>query len=361
MLDRRENRGGKERGTVAKKKKVRLIDVAREANVSLATVDRTVNGREGVRNATAEKIWEIYRRLESDAEVSRPRSAWQTPLRFDFVLPPGPNTFMSMLNESIQAARSGLDRFGVQVNTHHIEGFNVPMLAEAIRTVRESSDGIVVKAIENPVIREVVNQTVDSGVPVVTLVSDLSNTRRIEYVGLDNVAAGRTAGYLMGRFASTREGPVALLAGSIALNYRDHQEREYGFRDALAEHFSGLGIVAREETHDDSVRAQSITAELLRRHPDLVGIYNIGGGSRGVGQALRESGRWRDIVFIGHELTRFARHDLIDGVMDALINQDVTHEVSEAIRVLLQHYQRHPPSPPLGRPRIEVFLRENLP
>ncbi len=344
-----------------KKQKVRLVDVAREANVSLATVDRTVNGRSGVRKDTAERIWEAYRRLEEVVDTSPARSGWHSPLRFDFVMPPGPNTFMRMLDESIIAARDGLARFGVSVELHHVEGFNVPLLADAIKRVRKGSDGIVVKALENPIVREVVNETTEMGIPVVTLVSDLTNTRRVRFVGIDNRAAGRTAGYLMGRFSGNRSGPVALLAGSIALSYRDHQEREFGFRDAVAEQFPGLDIVAREEIQDDSERAHAVTLQLLAQYPDLLGIYNIGGGARGVGQALKDAGRGDRVIFVGHELTRFSRQYLIDGTMDAVINQDVTHETSEALRILLEHHRRHTPTPPLGRPRVEVFVRENLP
>ena len=38
------------------------------------------------------------------------------------------------------------------------------------------------------------------GRPTFTLISDLSHSRRVAYVGLDNRAAGRTAAYLMARF-----------------------------------------------------------------------------------------------------------------------------------------------------------------
>ena len=44
---------------------------------------------------------------------------------------------------------------------------------------------------------------------------------------LDNRAAGRTAGYLVGRFIGARKGKVAMIAGS--LSYRGHEESEMGF------------------------------------------------------------------------------------------------------------------------------------
>ena len=47
--------------------------------------------------------------------------------------------------------------------------------------------------------------------------------------------------------------------------------------------------------------------------------------------------------------------------MDAAINQDVTHEAMAAYQYLLDYHKRPSPLPRLGQPRVEVYLRENLP
>jgi len=335
----------------------RLADVAREAGVSLATVDRVVNGRPGVRPQTADRIWETIRRLES----APLRGVAAAALHFDVVLPAGPNTFMQNLENAVAAAGRELDGQGVTVSCHRIEGFNPVVLAATIIELGKTSDGVAIAALENPFVREAVGTVADRGVPVVTLVCDLSNARTVGYVGLDNRAAGRTAGYLMGRFAGGREGRVALIAGSIGLSYRDHQERELGFRDALYEHFGNLTIADRFEDQDDFHKAHEQTTIILDRFPDLLGIYNIGSGNRGIGTALKERDAAGGIIFIGHDLTRFTRRFLIDGVMDAVINQDVTHLATAALQHLLAFHRRPLPSPRLGPPRIEVFVRENMP
>jgi LacI family transcriptional regulator len=55
-------------------------------------------------------------------------------------------------------------------------------------------------------VREAVDELAEQGVPVVTLISDLSASRRVACVGLDNRAAGRTAAVLIGRFLGPRRG-----------------------------------------------------------------------------------------------------------------------------------------------------------
>jgi LacI family transcriptional regulator len=56
-----------------------------------------------------------------------------------------------------------------------------------------------------------------------------------------------------------------------------------------------------------------------------------------------------------------SRELLIDGTIDAIINQDSGHEVRSAARILVAHLTGEPVMPEQERIRIEVFLRDNLP
>ena len=52
-------------------------------------------------------------------------------------------------------------------------------------------------------------------------------------------------------------------------------------------------------------------------------------------KALQASGRAGQVVWVCHELTAHTRRALLDGVADAVINQDAGHEVRSAVRVAL--------------------------
>ena len=72
----------------------------------------------------------------------------------------------------------------------------------------------------------------------------------------------------------------------------------------------------------------------LRQHPDLVGLYNIGGGAEGVGRALKEHGRdSASTVFVAHGLTPDTRALLIDGTMDAVISQNPQGAMLTCVRI----------------------------
>ncbi len=337
----------------------KIADIAREAGVSTATVDRVLNHRGGVRKPKIELVLEVARRLNYPLPPHLVSVPGLKHLQFDFLLPAGPNTFMKLLGQTIDTIEERYERYIAHGRCHEIEGFNPAILAESLKRIGANSQGIAFVALEHPLVREAVNTLVERNVPVVTMVSDLSNSRRHGYVGVDNRAAGRTAGHLLGRFVGQRSGPVAMIAGS--LSYRGHEERELGFRHLLGEEFPQLRIVPLREGLDDHARNYAAARELLQQYPDLLGIYNIGAGSRGVAQALEEAGRAHDVVFVGHELTTFTRQFLISGAMDAVINQNGRHEVTHCLRMLTNCLAGIDPATNTEPTRIEVFLRENLP
>jgi LacI family transcriptional regulator len=214
-------------------------------------------------------------------------------------------------------------------------------------------------ALDHPSVREAINSLVARGVFVVTLVSDVPGSKRVHYVGIDNSSAGRTAASLMGRFLGGRKGEVGLIAGSLAL--RDHIERQFGFEQVMAHEYRHLTILPVREGRDDWQRVEEVTVQLVKEHPQLIGIYNAGGGTRGIITALEKLGRDKDIVLIAHELTDFARKALIRGTIDAIINQDPGHEVRSAIRVLLARCDNAPLIESQERIRIDIYLRDNVP
>ena len=71
--------------------------------------------------------------------------------------------------------------------------------------------------------------------------------------------------------------------------------------------------------------------------------------------------RGNDVVFIGHELTRYSREFLINGVMDAVIDQ-VPRKQARMLIDMLESFARgengafNPETAP-----ISVYFRENLP
>lgn len=340
-----------------------MEQVAQRAEVSLATVDRVLNGRAGVRASTAQRVMQAASELGYVPDPSKGEFAGRKPLKLAFLIPQGSNRFLRMLGDLIGYSQDHWAPFNVRCQAEYIEAFNPEALATQLLRYGRKCDGIAFMALEHPLVREAVAQLAQQGVATVTLISDLSSSQRAAYVGLDNRAAGRTAAYLIARFmgpvARGRTAKVAMIAGS--LSYRAHEEREAGFLHLFEEQYPGVQVVGAREGHDDAEKNYRQARALFEQHGDLAGIYNIGGGAEGFGRAIHECGLARKPVFIGHGLTPDTRALLIDGTMDAVITQNPQGAVMNCVRIFANLRDGREPHSGVETVRSQVIFRENLP
>ncbi|MBR0829143.1 LacI family DNA-binding transcriptional regulator [Bradyrhizobium manausense] len=337
-----------------------LKDIARQAGVSLATVDRVLHNRPGVRPDTVRRVREAIERNSFQPHVAAAELARSRARRFAFVMPSGPNLFMMQIQSYLGEMAGWLSARRLAVEVIATDVFDPSVLAASLESlIGGDYDGVAVVALDHPSVRAAVNDLVDAGTKVVTLVSDVPSSRRNHYIGIDNIAAGRTAGALVGRLVGPRSGKVAIVAGSQGL--RDHAERIFGFNQVISSEFSNLEVLPVLEGRDEDERSEQMLSRLFGKHPDIVGLYNAGAGTQGVAKALGDSGCEKQVVFVGHDVTVLTRKLLLQGVMDAAISQNPGHEARAAVRVLLSLARGEPILIEQEKIRIDIVMRDNLP
>jgi len=336
-----------------------LHDVANAAGVSLATVDRVLHGRGGVRTRTIERVQSVVERLGYRPDPAAARLARKNQSRLVFVLPSGTNTFVDMLDRQVRSMAPWLAEQRATAVVQRADVFSPQALSGHLSGLHGRFDAVIVMGLDHPLVRAAIDGLVADGVVVMTLVSDVPGSQRSRFVGIENVTAGRTAASLLGRFVGPRPGSVGIVMGSRGL--RDHAERLFGFEQVMGAEFGTLRLLPPIEGHDRSERTEPLATQLLEQHPELVGLYSIGAGNRGIQAALERSGRASKIVWVCHELTPHARQALLTGVADAVINQDAGHEVRSSCRLALAALSGERVLPEQERIRIDIFLRDNMP
>jgi LacI family transcriptional regulator len=184
------------------------------------------------------------------------------------------------------------------------------------------------------------------------VLTDIAAVDRLGYAGLDNRAAGRTAGLLMARFCRN-PGTLAIVWGGQL--YRSHEERETGFRSVLRAERADLPCLEVITGNDNPAVTRARVTEAIARHPDLVGLYCIGGGVVGAAEAIEQAGLAPGLVMIGHNCNAETKPHLLSGTIHALIHQDIGRIAETAMRCLAT---RTPPAAHTGIP-VEIITREN--
>ncbi len=337
----------------------RITDVARLAAVSTATVDRVLHQRTGVRPVTAQRVLKAASELAYLPAGDMHKYLSHKRLNVVFLLPVNNASFVRLLGDTVDFSKEHWAPFNVKCQVVWIESFNPEVLARSLLRVGKRADGIAFLALDHPAVREAVQQLADRGVSTITLVSDIASSRRNAYVGLDNRAAGRTAGYLIGRFIGAKTAKVAMIAASRS--YSSHGDRGAGFLYLMQEMFPDIEVVGLREGLDDIEKTYQQARALLKQFPDLAGIYNIGGAHDGVARALKETGRQHKVVYIGHGLSSDTRALLVDGTMDAVITQNPQAAIYSCVRIFTNLRDHHDVLTGVETSRSQIIFRENLP
>lgn len=346
--------------TTTPARRAQLTDVAAAAGVSLATVDRVLHGRPGVHPSTVEEVLAAVQRLAYRTDPAATRLARAHALHaVAVVLPKGNNSFVATLAEQVLSLEPWLTEQRLAATVQRVDVFAPEVLARHLVSLRRRFAAVFVMGVDHPLVRAAIDDLCSDGTTVITLVSDVPSSRRAHYVGIDNVAAGRTAAALLGRFLGPDPQRVGIVLGSHAL--RDHAERLFGFQQVMASDHPHITLLPALEGHDDSGRTQPQVTDLLKREKKLAGLYSIGGGNRGIQAALADRKRAAKVVWVCHELTPHTRRALLDGVADAVINQDPGHELRSAFRLALARLNKERVVPDQERIRIDIFVKENLP
>ncbi|MCF7698438.1 LacI family DNA-binding transcriptional regulator [Loktanella sp. M215] len=335
-----------------------IHDVAREAQVSLATVDRVLNNRGGVAAKSVEKVHFAvektgYVRDQFAANLSRGRG-----YRFTFLLPAGQSSFVRHLIAAIdtESARYRKDR--VLVDVRSSKTFDPAAQVAALRRIDPAqTDCAAVMVTDVPAVRAELARLRAAGVRILALVSDVGGDSRDIYVGPDNETAGRMAGSFMGRFMRKPSGPVLVIAGSLAA--RDHAQRLLGFRQVLQAEFPALTVLPVAEGFDDAGRIAAIAGQAMADAP-LMGIYAIGAGNAGLVTALSQANSVFRPVTILHELTETTRAGLRADLFDLVIDQDPARAITRAMSIMRDLADGQPVGPDRGDIPLNIFIKENV-
>lgn len=334
-------------------RKTGAADVARAAGVSPATVDRVLNGRGGVSLDRQKLVLEWAAKLGLDRNLKRRPSRIA---RIAAIMPEPSNPFYESLRLGFTKANRMFFGANVQNSIHYADLFAHQEKAELIRSLARSHDALIVVSPVHPLVTDAL-RAVTKITPVVTIASDLPGTGRLAYVGPDNRLAGRVVGDLMGRLIGKRGGDVLVISGLHSLTC--HGERELGFRSVLGERHPNCRLVAVVESREQRDRTGELVAEVLGRHPELKGIYNVSSGNRDLADMLRRNGRDKDIILVTHELTEDRRALLREGVLDAIVDQNPEREAIVAVETLANYLGRVEVTSAAPEMPFTLHFREN--
>ena len=341
-------------------KRATIADLSREAGVSAATVDRVLNGRLKVREETARKVHEAARRIGyHGANAIHSRILADLPeLHFGFILQKGGHAFYRAFAAEIEDQLRAHTRHRLRGTIRFVESTRPGELAQLIASMSGKVHAIAATGLDHHEVTRAVADLRARGTPTFSLLSDYAQGVRESYVGLNNLKVGRAVGWLMSRIAR-RPGKVATFVGGN--RYHGHELRETGLRSSFREYAPDLELLGTLLNLEERQVTYETTHAILEKHPDLAGIYCVGGGMEGAIAALRESGRAGEVMLVVNELTDESREALQDGTVKIVIGTPLRQLCAELIPLMIHAVEKGMAETPGQRfLPFEVWTPESL-
>lgn len=343
-----------------------IKEIARQAGLGTATVDRVLNGRAHVSQQTRGRVRAAIVELE---EQEQQLAARGRRLFIDIVVEAPPrfsSEIRSATNAVLDTMTAGIfrPRYVFQESMPEAEA-----LAHLQRIARRGSHGVCLKARDVASIRQAVNELEHRGIPVITLATDIPATARTAYVGVDNLNAGKTAAYLI---AQSRPARNAIVFATTSLeSFQGEAERLAGFRINLAHLRPDLRIVEISGGRGSAHRTSLLFERALAEHAAPAAVYSMGGGNSAIVAALAHNhiggggdGDGSDggngdgydgsenaapIVFVAHDLDAENRRLLKNQQLTYVLHHDLQTDLRN---VLVSIAARHGLVPSAGERQI---------
>lgn len=325
-----------------------LKEIALQSGLSLATVDRALHKRAHVAKATQIRIEAALAELER--QYSESRLAGRR-LVLDVVMET-PKRFSNAVRAAFEAELPGMRPAALSARYHLAETIEERDLVAILGGIRKrGSHGLVLKAPSTPAVADMAQALMVSGIPVVTLVTDLPGPSRVGYVGMDNRVAGATAAYLLARMAGPARGKVLVTLSST--RFSGEEERERGFRDALKGDASHLAPVTISEGFGVDRTTERLVKAALVADPDIRAVYSIGGGNQAILKAFAQEKRHID-VFAAHDLDADNRTLLAEGHLTFVIHHDLRQDARSACQMVMAHHRMLPKDFTIAPSRVAI-------
>lgn len=340
---------------------VTIPQIAKAAGVSTATVDRVLNGREGVNPATKRKVQDALASLGGMVPTpGRPNAARN--LRFGFVLPNTRHAFFDAVDRVVAQNAGEFRHQHITELTLRLPVHDSAAFASELAKLTDY-DGLAILAPDVPQVKLAINELVQSGVNVVALFSDVAGSTRSAFLGTDNRAAGRTAALLLGlRLGQADKEKTAIF--SPPTRYASEIDRRIGYSQLMEERFPHAQVLRFLDVPENDEDAYHYAMKCLPSADSADAIssaYCVGGSSFGIARALGERGYMGKALFAVHELGEVHRTLLASGTASFVLHQDIYQSVSAAARTLRAlHDGVRGALATFRNPRLEIITQENM-
>lgn len=332
-----------------------IKEIARQAGLGTATVDRVLNGRAHVSPQSRLRVAAAVEELQAQETQLAARGRR---LFFDFVVE-APARFSREIRAAVDAVVPGIGGAVCRPRFLMQEIMEEQAVVAALRRIaKRGSHGVCLKARDTGAIRACVAALAEAGIPVVTFATDITTKARLDYVGLDNAGAGRTAAGLIAHILRDRPGDV--LATRSHERFSGEEAREIAFRAKLADYAPHLRVVSVQGGSGVGGPTSRALDQVIGTFGSLRAVYSMGGGNRSILDTLSSHGL-RPEVYVAHDLDAENRALIHAGQLDFILHHDLMQDMRNVFHAFLAFHRLQGDRAEVRVSTVQIVTPDNVP
>ena len=313
-------------------------EIARRANVSIATVDRVLHNRKGVSKQTKEKITQIIDELNYKPNLLAQRLASRKTLRLATLIPESSKetSFWDAPLKGIEQADEEIKQFGIIVNKYFYDQNLKSSFVEQTKIILDTKpDGILLAPsfIEESV--TFTNQCKELNIPYVLIDSDLPNNKSLSYIGPNLYHSGYLGAHLVSYLIKESD-EILIVNISREIDNQHHLlKKEEGFRAYYQENNKTGNIIKLDIKDTDIKSIESALSKSFNDNNHLKVVFVTNSRVSKVAQFIENN--QKDVILIGYDFLKENIDYMDRGIIDFLVCQKPKQQGYRGLISLYQH------------------------
>jgi LacI family transcriptional regulator len=335
-------------------------EIARRANVSIATVDRVIHNRTGVSEKTKKKIIEIIKELDYQPNILASRLASKKIISLAVLIPrvSEETDFWEAPLKGVVRAEAEIRKYGVLVKTFFFdlnseESFN----EQATLILNGHFQGVLLSPSFIEESRQFVQACHKQKIPFTFIDSDIPGQDKLCYIGPHLFQSGYVGARLL-TYRLKENHKVLVVNISKEIDNYNYPQIEEGFRAYFKDHNLPGEIIRIDIKDTDGLSVARELTHVLHKHNGIEAIFVTNSRVFSVASFLEKSKR-TDISLIGYDFLK----ENIDFLKKGLIDFLICHKPEEqGYRGLMALYQTLVLGAPVDKVHfmpIDIITKEN--
>jgi LacI family transcriptional regulator len=342
------------------KELVGVREIARKANVSIATVDRVLHNRPGVSAKTKEKIDAVIEELNYKPNILARRLASKQILRFAVLIPSASKEtdYWNAPLSGVLQAEAEISAYGIQIEPFFFDqNDKTSFVKQTAKVIQGHFNGVLMAPMFIEESSRFVEECTKLDIPCVFINSDIPDMKSLCYIGPSLYHSGYLTAHISGYLLKENDKILIVNISKEIDNHHHLLRKEEGFRKYFSDNHKDNEIfkVDIRDTAYESVKT-SLSTTLAENPVNLIFVTNSRVAS--VARFLEEE-KIEHIKLIGFDFLDINIAYLKKQTIDFLICQKPIEQGYRGIMALYTHFVHATAIEKVYHMPIDIVTKEN--